>query len=1584
MEIAPGVLEVVQQMLDFQKADLTAKHAADERLAAFRHAADKRAAVAAARRLDYPAGSAEADDVVGRVWPTLGLTLGRQSDQLCDISERYGARLLSGALPAYAEPYLYADVLDDLADEVPHLMHQFGRVAGLLPHGSRLRKDWVRDLGLKERKRLAVQVTLHACSRRAANQKAMANHADLFAGILTGMGVGVSGKSSLRTLGLGETHTTFVKHRVTSSDEATTRQTILGGGGAMVADNTQKARRRKRAQGAADIPVKCAYNRWDPLMDPAEVSHFMSSVPRWVDPALLAADGNCKTYLVSDTRTTGCWTDPANALAVADPSLPPVHVVGAVYMTERQKLELHDVVNVAQMLEIAATAHHRKPWLMPGRASTNETFDLFYKHVDRYVRPSFYGDQAKQCNVRVDASKKPVRNRETVTTPAAVNTVAGMGQFLNQLASARSERRGLGLLTGGQPAPPRHKGLEVLDLVGRLSDILAAIDSDFDSFMLGPTHEEGSTVPSGTHEMLLQEAAAIADRLVADHPELAEPADPPAHRSPGFAFLDAIAALEGMADGPGLDADAELLADVIEAGNLDGVASIMAARRDQAVAPVVNTTARALVAKVHPRLGTVHPMSMPVPPDIEEAFYPYPQVCNLTGDERFLVLATKFMQRVRRQSTDAATSHKVSTVKKFIAEWHSISLQPGLFHFDGQCLDVFVQIYKRLGLEALVASTGRKKLDTSKTMDDYQGFWDVAAEAGEVVGALMFQRFFEWEGFPGVDALVDAKCNLRLTEFADSWWNFLNAVDSGDLQLKDPFDPAEFPPDVVEPNGKDVDPDIFYTLDRFVWVRKKKRGQKTVTEYRVRWKNFGAADDMILERKAMLKPNGTLTSKQIDAEVESMTALHGTDPSLAAIDLGLPDPAPYLPSAPSSGTLSARAKESAEQSAPAPGRTLGSWVCDGTAWMWMCCCGARFKVPLGQSRPGHRAPKHVQDKHSGDAELTAQLEAGVPAGAVAAAPPDAAGNIAKNVTMQTWAVQLPDICASLRQAKLTRRASDHQYARCRIRHFIGYFASVRKYNYFNLSLKIIEDHDIAASETDRLLNNIQLWVALADQLQDRDGVCEAYNKEVKSICGDAEDALERWGTIASQIATLRQLWDRTGGTSAVTRQSRGLPRDEQKWCMFRALGLAGVVGVNRSAPLSPSLVENATRLSARTAAASCLPGCTVTNVRTGRSGQVTRVEMVDGAADRLVVEIEQHINDAATCSWVQLRDLDMSVALAEAKVGLAPHVASITALLEEEQVLTATSAAQDIAAASVAPEHLAGAATGTDNSGDADNSVGHVELDGLDVPPPPDAAFAVARVYDEYPVHVRRAMTGSLPRSFAAGNLTPDKPAHANVSGSLFTDEDVKTVAKNGRDDTTADENSDPSRRVRASKFTGAVGQKSIYRARLNGEQLMLDGDVNEKRAELHRAMHQELDTLQAVFAKLEAVWAKAGDAEAADPLSESWEPVRLGKEEGEFGVLSSLLEQAELVADRIADGEASPADETAAKELELEIVRMMTGLTPTGLAEYCSDDDLSSPCDCSSDDCSSDDDDAGVEEGEVEPTCMSPSSVYRLIGWDN
>jgi len=340
--------------------------------------------------------------------------------------------------------------------------------------------------------------------------------------------------------------------------------------------------------------------------------------------------------------------------------------------------------------------------------------------------------------------------------------------------------------------------------------------------------------------------------------------------------------------------------------------------------------------------------------------------------------------------------------------------------------------------------------------------------------------------------------------------------------------------------------------------------------------------------------------------------------------------------------------------------------------------------------------------------------------------------------------------------------------------------------------------------------------------------------------------------------------------------------------------------------------------------------------------------------------------------------------LAEAKVGLAPHVASITALLEEEQVLTATSAAQDIAAASVAPEHLAGAATGTDDSGDADNSVGHVELDGLDVPPPPDAAFAVARVYDEYPVHVRRAMTGSLPRSFAAGNLTPDKPAHANVSGSLFTDEDVKTVAKNGRDDTTADENSDPSRRVRASKFTGAVGQKSIYRARLNGEQLMLDGDVNEKRAELHRAMHQELDTLQAVFAKLEAVWAKAGDAEAADPLSESWEPVRLGKEEGEFGVLSSLLEQAELVADRIADGEASPADETAAKELELEIVRMMTGLTPTGLAEYCSDDDLSSPCDCSSDDCSSDDDDAGVEEGEVEPTCMSPSSVYRLIGWDN
>ena len=192
-------------------------------------------------------------------------------------------------------------------------------------------------------------------------------------------------------------------------------------------------------------------------MDPAEVSPFMSSTPRWVDPARLSPDKDCATCLVSESRKTGCWSNPVNFLAVACPSLPAVPMAGAVHTTERQKLELNDAANVAQMLEGAANLHRRRPELVRGRASTNETFNLFFKHVDRCVRPSLCNDQARWCDVRADTSEKPVRSREAVTTPAAVNTVAGMGAVLNQLASARSERRELGFPSGAEGAEGRRR-----------------------------------------------------------------------------------------------------------------------------------------------------------------------------------------------------------------------------------------------------------------------------------------------------------------------------------------------------------------------------------------------------------------------------------------------------------------------------------------------------------------------------------------------------------------------------------------------------------------------------------------------------------------------------------------------------------------------------------------------------------------------------------------------------------------------------------------------------------------------------------------------------------------------------------------------------------------------------------------------------------------------------------------------------------------------------------------------------------------------------------------------------------------------
>lgn len=122
VKLAPGALHAVQQLLAQQKADLNAEHGAD-----------KRAAVAAARHLACPAGSPEADDVVDRVWPTLGTLVDRESAKLRDVSERRAAQLLSGELPADVEPHLCADVLDDLADEAPHLTAEFGRLAGRPP-----------------------------------------------------------------------------------------------------------------------------------------------------------------------------------------------------------------------------------------------------------------------------------------------------------------------------------------------------------------------------------------------------------------------------------------------------------------------------------------------------------------------------------------------------------------------------------------------------------------------------------------------------------------------------------------------------------------------------------------------------------------------------------------------------------------------------------------------------------------------------------------------------------------------------------------------------------------------------------------------------------------------------------------------------------------------------------------------------------------------------------------------------------------------------------------------------------------------------------------------------------------------------------------------------------------------------------------------------------------------------------------------------------------------------------------------------------------------------------------------------------
>jgi hypothetical protein len=591
----------------------------------------------------------------------------------------------------------------------------------------------------------------------------------------------------------------------------------------MAADNTQFLMPVKLAVGAASRMVINTAS-----LHAKDIFQFNESGldgrARWVPVQQLLEDDDAldKWYLFKAERATACLCTSLGAVAEVDPSASysRTPLPRSTYVTEVQKLEQHDAAYWADMLRYTCNMATEYPHLIQTTPRGRRRLQRLGKSILQWEDRQWRERAARDGNPLYDEAAKRTDIKTCVTEDNCSDTV-GLLSWWDKVASASASVRKAraGVETSTEAATKLNEELErALDAVGQLVEDHR-----------GPPPQPNPLVPPNTQQLVLLKAEALLQQqgdLSRSGREAEEDAAEQAaneERSAGGNLVlpdqnrRSACPRTPVTTAVARSRTAATIISAVNSAVRRGTAVHATDEDQRAAATALSRAATALSPSdlraaasppVTPRLAAGTSLEstfnreswMPgqavdaraygnIPSFVRDVLYTQPNARVLYADQKFMNSSDRLDEAIVHAAGSSGPVGQDSGVK-MLSEKLAISTSGGGLHFEGAYLSGLMGIYYPAGLYAVGAVTGRKTLDCSKVMDSYQAWRDFTINVARASAGIEITLWAANDDyFPGVEALVDRKRNLRLEAFALSLAAFRKTGPRGRVPPPAPQDP---------------------------------------------------------------------------------------------------------------------------------------------------------------------------------------------------------------------------------------------------------------------------------------------------------------------------------------------------------------------------------------------------------------------------------------------------------------------------------------------------------------------------------------------------------------------------------------------------------------------------------------------------------------------------------------------------------------------------------------------------------------------------------------------------------------------------
>ena len=1150
--------------------------------------------------------------------------------------------------------------------------------------------------------------------------------------------------------GQGSTHVTWYDYisrfRLTADD-------VLGAMGHLVADNCQSksAVGQKNAQGTSTMTVATAALLARDIVRPGEFAFLCTKKGR-VDVDAVAADVNLNAFRLGG-RTVSVFSTPGSPYDVADASVPMPSREGSSFLDEAEYYELHQLLYMADEFAAFLRWGSDNPGMLLCSELTARKIRVLQASMSRPYRRDVRKLMAAMGNPLIDRTVASTEFTTTVTGDEC-HRREGLLAWMERVAAARERRfKSEGSLTGD------HTDLDVAADVELLADVESlAVGADALGDRLDDSPEQTNPLAGWSKDRLEhRQLSAALDEIDRQMSELS--ADPVNFGA--AAASDAAASNDAE---PGADFFDRFQADALLAETL-----LASDRPDDHVQ--ADTIMSALLEPTADAEGGVALDPGPVSPDttdpdapvrgmpadVRRVLYSIEDRSRMTGDWKFYKMVERLLEAVMKAGT-VDNPHSQMAVARFVSVFNSLHRKGGGFHFDGADINADFRVYFAPLLSQVAAATSQKALDPAKVMDNLQRCRNLLLETATARARVLYITFLESLSCPDLDAMVDGDGNLRLGLFAAALAAHTRSARPGPAPAVIGAAPSAAPSAAFGPSG------LMWVIERFVRVMPLP-GAPGHTWIRARFKNLGPDQDWMYTRDQLLQ-DGDFTDNEVSQCIANMAE---RDPVTVARD----DNLPLLPGfdAPSACTAASSGAQPAPSAPP-----VAMWVASGGSdrqWQLMCSCTKMYKGSRKRNGPpGTRAMvDHQISKHPGPVGVRnlKVISDGPPDIAPAPVLDAGTGAVDNGAVYDFFGPQLLDLAGSAAEGREARRAGEPDYFVARSRVSMSKFAAMGQLQYLEFCVDLIANKTWVDSEYERFISIVMPYVRLVEGNVDFDELIEVINKTIKGLGLRGKDDIVTHGQRAERLARLKRLAESLDNRRRHAKSSTLRSKDETMWRMMLSMFFSGTCEDRGHTTLSVDLMGATVKVTLRNALLMCCSGATLTgHGPTGWTFTIVRCHLAPNGDTLADVEGRPADGSAAVRSVVSTAGWDLSAALSAANPAIQEVTRAAAALVQTENSLEATAAAQAVLAGHSTP---APASVGNRGGGNVKETA-HLVIGDANKHSVPSTG-AVSWLPPVFNNRVRLVLTGSMPSSDdkakAAGVRTTAKSQRAQDAGGVNT-----------------------------------------------------------------------------------------------------------------------------------------------------------------------------------------------------------------------